>query len=135
MEWAFYFAAFFVWVAVVWVLRCRRYALLQNICDSALTESDHTRRQTLVWFAHYLLTSLELNFEVKAAMSFRGLLATCVLDRILPFSCFSYAFRYAIPSISSVLVATGGFQRNAKRRYADMELLIREFNENCCNSG
>jgi hypothetical protein len=47
----------------------------------------------------------------------------------------SNAFRYAIPSISNVLVATGGFQRNVKRRYADMELLIREFNENCCNSG
>ena len=93
MDWGFYFAVFFVWVAVVWVLRCRRYALLQNVCDSALTESDKTRRQTLVWFAHYLLTSLELNFEVKAAMSFRGLLATCVLDGILQFSYFSDAFK------------------------------------------
>ena len=54
---------------------------------------------------------------------------------VLPLFKFSYAFRYAIPSISSVLVTTGGFQRNVKRRYADMELLIREFNENCCYSG
>ena len=33
----------------------------------------------------------------------------------------------------AILVATGVFQRNVKKRYADMELLIREFNENCCN--
>ncbi len=72
-------AMLFVWVAVVLVLRSRRYAMLQSICNSALSESDATRKRTLVWFAHYLLTSLELNFEVKTAMSFRGLLATCVL--------------------------------------------------------
>ena len=71
-------AMLFVWVVVVLVLRSRRYALLQSICNSALSESDATRQRTLVWFAHYLLTSLELNFEVKTAMSFRGLLATCV---------------------------------------------------------
>jgi hypothetical protein len=78
MEWSVYFGVLFFWVAAVRAMRSRRYALLQNICDSALSESDLTRRQTLVWFAHYLLTSLELNFEVKTAMSFRGLLATCV---------------------------------------------------------
>ena len=78
MEWAVYAAALVVWLAAVRVMRSRRNALLQRICNSALAESDATRQQSLVWFAHYLLTSLELNFEVKTAMSFRGLLATCV---------------------------------------------------------
>ena len=78
MEWQLYAAVLFIWLAVVRVLRSRRRALLQSICKSALSESDPTRQQTLVWFAHYLLTSLELNFEVKTAMSFRGVLATLV---------------------------------------------------------
>jgi hypothetical protein len=42
---------------------------------------------------------------------------------------------YAIPSISKVLVGTGGFLRNMNRRYADMELILREFNENFPNAG
>ena len=78
MEWMICFAILFVWVFSVQFLRFRRHFLLQDICNSALSETDVTRKQTLVWFAHYLLTSLELNFEVKTAMSFRGLLATCV---------------------------------------------------------
>ena len=89
MGWAIFCVLLFVWVLSVRVLRHRRHCLLQNICNAALSETDATRRQTLVWFAHYLLTSLELNFEVKTAMSFRGLLATCVpfgMPLLLPLS-------------------------------------------------
>jgi hypothetical protein len=88
MECTVLFALLFLWVAAVLALRHRRYALLQSICDSALSESDVIRRQTLVWFAHYLLTSLELNFEVKTAMSFRGLLATCAFGEFCRYSSF-----------------------------------------------
>ena len=73
-------------------------------------ESNHIGKST--WRVHNLLTALELVFESWTAMSARGLFLT-----------------YAIPSISSVLHKTGGFDKDVARRYADMELLIREFNE------
>jgi hypothetical protein len=65
------------------------------------------------WRVHNLITACELKFEAWLAMSARGLFLT-----------------YGIPSISAVLHKTGGFDTDTKRRYADMELLIREFNEN-----
>jgi hypothetical protein len=66
-----------------------------------------------VWRVHNLLTANELRYEAWLAMSARGLLLT-----------------YSIPSISGVLIKTGGFEDDVQRRYADMELLIREFSEN-----
>lgn len=65
------------------------------------------------WRIHNLLMAGEMKFEAWMAMSARGLFLT-----------------YGIPSISSVLHKTGGFDHDTARRYADMELLIREFNEN-----
>ena len=61
----------------------------------------------------YALTLCECEFETWCSMTFRGLFHT-----------------YAIPSISKVLQSTNGFQKDTDRRYADMELLIREFIEN-----
>ena len=74
--------------------------------------SDSSMIAASTWRIHNLLTANELVFESWLAMSARGLFLT-----------------YAIPSISSVLTHTGGFNKDVARRYADMELLIREFNE------
>ena len=68
------------------------------------------------WRVHNLLTANELRWEAWVAMSARGLLST-----------------YAIPTISGVLLQTGGFSNDVQRRYADMELLIREFSENAAD--
>ena len=70
------------------------------------------------WRVHNLLTAMDMRLEAWISMSMRGLLST-----------------YAIPSIASLLHSTGGFQEDIQRRYADMELLIREFNENAVDGG
>ena len=70
------------------------------------------RGQRSCWRIHYLLTACELYFETMASFQSRGLLST-----------------YAIPTISKTLQDTGGFERDVQRRYADMEILIQEFNE------
>ena len=127
------------WTGYVAYLRWRRQRFVQSNAEAALAASvsedifdankDIERKQSpptftsgpslnngigaSTWRVHHLLTSTELFFEAWLAMSSRGLFAT-----------------YAIPSISSVLHHTGGFGKDMERRYADMELLIREFNEN-----
>jgi hypothetical protein len=80
--------------------------------EANMNVNEYTISQS-TWRVHNLLTANELVFESFISMSVRGLFLT-----------------YAIPSISSVLQKTGGFNKDVKRRYADMELLIREFNEN-----
>lgn len=98
------------YVIVVQLLRRWRRAHLNQLVDEALDGTGS------VWRVHNILTANELQFEALLSMSARGLLST-----------------YAIPSISGVLLQTQGFSRDVKRRYADMELLIREFNENAAD--
>ena len=83
---------------------------MESLVDAALDGTGS------VWRVHNLLTANELRFEAWIAMSARGLLLT-----------------YAIPSISGVLASTGGFESDVQRRYADMELMIREFNESAAD--
>ena len=71
------------------------------------------KNRDLIYFIHYILTANDLNFECHLSMAVIGLLST-----------------YSIPSISTLLKSTGGFSHDIQRRYADMEILIREFNEN-----
>ena len=116
------------WVTLVWYLRKLRFEHIEKICRKALARRERkgaAENLTLdsdgiygsTWRVHNLLTSVELKFEAWIAMSVRGLFLT-----------------YGIPSISSVLHKTGGFQNDVQRRYADMELLIREFNENAVDN-
>jgi hypothetical protein len=83
---------------------------MESLVDAALDGTGS------VWRVHNLLTANELRFEAWIAMSARGLLLT-----------------YAIPSMSGVLASTGGFESDVQRRYADMELMIREFNESAAD--
>lgn len=69
--------------------------------DLALEALKPDKPLSSTWRVHNLLTANELKFESFISMSARGLLMT-----------------YAIPSISSVLVKTGGFSRDISRRYA-----------------
>lgn len=85
---------------------------MNEVVDDAL-QNPHDGGKGSTWRVHNLLTALEFEFEAWLSMSCRGLFLT-----------------YAIPSVSSVLVKAGGFNKDIQRRYADMELLIREFNEN-----
>jgi hypothetical protein len=114
-----------VYVTAIRYLRSRRNDYIESVVDRALlqrrlktegavegAECDNGEPGS-TWRVHNLLTALELDFEAWLAMSARGLFLT-----------------YAIPSVSSVLFKTGGFNKDVDRRYADMELLIREFNEN-----
>ena len=98
------------YVIVVQLLRRWRKAYLHELVEDALNGTGS------VWRVHNVLTANELQFEAMLSMSVRGLLST-----------------YAIPTISGVLLQTGGFSRDVRRRYADMELLIREFNENAAD--
>ncbi len=107
------------YLACIYYAKRRRRSYMQQKVDEAL-EARHSRctasgdaPKGSVWRVHNLITALDLEFESWWSMSSRGLFLT-----------------YAIPTISSVLYKTGGFERETARRYADMELLIREFNEN-----
>ena len=123
-----------LWISLVWYFRQLRFKYIQRTCTLALSkrreEKNASSSSSLessavdtdgvygsTWRVHNLLTAVELKFEAWVAMSARGLFLT-----------------YGIPSISSVLYKTGGFQKDVKRRYADMELLIREFNENAIDN-
>lgn len=79
--------------------------------DNTSANNDDDIGQS-AWRMHNLLTANELVFESWMAMVSRGLFLT-----------------YAVPSISAVLQHTGGFSKDVDRRYADTELLIREFSE------
>lgn len=100
-------SASLAWLALVRWLKERRREHMEELAVRAIEGSGS------VWRVHNLLTANEFRLEAWLAMSSRGLLLT-----------------YAIPTISSVLVSTGGFASDVERRYADMELLIREFSEN-----
>ena len=113
-----------IYLLLIRHLKQQRDAYMNDLANSALEQlgkspqnsSSSTDSSGTVWRVHNLLTANELRYEAFLAMSSRGLLMT-----------------YAIPSISSVLVRTGGFSKDISRRYADMELLIREFNENAAD--
>lgn len=95
---------FLSYLAFIRYLRHRRANYLENLAQSSLKGAT--------WRVFNLITANDLSFENWLAISARGLLVT-----------------YAIPSISSVLRKTGGFTQDVDRRFADMELLIREFSE------
>ncbi len=92
------------YLVVVKQLKAKRQKNLYNL----LLEPEGN-----IWRVHNLITGLEAAFETHASIATRGLLLS-----------------YTIHSISGPLIKTGGFRRDIQRRYADMELLIREFNEN-----
>ena len=121
------------WLTLCWLLRRWRAQYLEATCQACLEKRREQRDpgKTEIanepdvgslgidgvygsaWRVHNLLMAGDLKFEAFLAMSARGLFLT-----------------YGIPSISSVLQKTGGFSEDTSRRYADMELLIREFCEN-----
>lgn len=108
------------YLGLVRFARWRRDAYMEATASLALrkrrnkeSEGIHNDSKGSTWRVHNVLTALELEFEAWLSMSSRGLFLT-----------------YAIPSISGVLFKTGGFEKETARRYADMEILIREFNEN-----
>ena len=98
------------------------------------------------WRVHNFLTACELKWEAWLAMSARGLFLTYGIPSIarcdlpvyhpspgaplLPSNTPADPPSTPAPRPSSVLHKTGGFDTDTDRRYADMELLIREFNEN-----
>jgi len=135
------------WVLLVAHLRQRRYTFMQENASAALRaikckraaglndaagavtarcpmsaeavcvdeddeDDDEHQIGESTWRIHNLLSGNELVFEAWISMVARGLFLT-----------------YAIPSISAVLQHTGGFCTDVDRRYADTELLIREFSE------
>mmetsp|Transcript_24378 Transcript_24378/g.54973 ORF Transcript_24378/g.54973 Transcript_24378/m.54973 type:complete len:449 (-) Transcript_24378:374-1720(-) len=131
------FGAICIYVLLIYSLRERRQEHIASLASAALLAKAHSETWKAhsslsycphsgaqdrllfsgsTWRVHNLITSLELPFECSLAMSARGLFLT-----------------YAVPSISSVLKKTGGFERDVQRRYADMELLIREFNDNAAD--
>eukprot|EP00039_Didymoeca_costata_P020674 m.342081 g.342081 ORF g.342081 m.342081 type:complete len:414 (+) comp20885_c0_seq1:340-1581(+) len=113
-----------VYMLGVAYLRRQRRLFLEQLCQEAVDnhkknlkkqpaqELDENKTAT-IWRANSILTANELRFESVFSISCRGLFLT-----------------YSIPSISNVLTKTGGFQRDMKRRYADMEILLREVSEN-----
>lgn len=86
--------------------RCYIKSLIENI-------SDRNDKTEAIWEAFDILTNNEFVFEMELSLQARGLLTT-----------------YGIPTISSVLKMTAGFEKEVHRRYADMTLLISEFLEN-----
>jgi len=98
------------------LLRKERESQIKNLGKKLSDDEGVSKRarSATAWKVHYLVTANELAWDIRLAMAARGLLST-----------------YAIPTISTLLRSTGGFQKDVQRRYADMELLIREFNENC----
>ena len=124
---SFAFGLGLAWVTTVYLLRLWRAQYMAASCEAALRfRRDGVKQQEKAlgevpmdgvygsaWRVHNLLMAVELKFEAWMAMSARGLFLT-----------------YGVPSIATVLHKTGGFDKDTHRRYADMELLIREFNEN-----
>ena len=115
------FSIILIYFSIISYLRQLRFEYIQNICKKAIkkrngeynkNENKENLEEASTWRIHNLITACELKFEALVAMNTRGLFIT-----------------YAIPSISSVLHKTGGFDHDTDRRYADMELLIREFCE------
>jgi len=115
------------YVVFIAYLRHERRRYMANLTSNALKvmrkrrvamvpEEDEEDEGGSVWRVHNIVTACELRFEAWLSMSVRGLLST-----------------YAIPSIASTLQTTSGFKSDLHRRYADMELLIREFNENAAD--
>ena len=96
------------WILVV-VIRKWRVSFIDSLAIKGLREKN----RDIIYYVHYILTANELKYECALSMAAIGLLST-----------------YAIPTISSLLKSTGGFSTDIQRRYADMEILIREFNEN-----
>jgi len=94
------------YLAVVYWLRKKRYEFIEEIASAALENRKCKDKESSkavsasTWRVHNLLTACELKFEAWIAMSARGLFLT-----------------YAIPSISSVLHKTGGFDHDTHRRY------------------
>ncbi len=103
------FLAILLYWCLVRIVRQWRYHFINSMAMKGIKEKN----RDLIYFVHYILTANDLNFECHLSMAVIGLLST-----------------YSIPSISTLLKSTGGFSHDIQRRYADMEILIREFNEN-----
>jgi hypothetical protein len=102
--------------------RHQRYLYLQEMCREVLNEdpknlpcssSSISPFYNKYWKILSILSESELNMEFILSLSARGLLST-----------------YAIPTISTLLHSTGGFQRDVKRRFADMVMILNEYGEN-----
>ena len=98
-----------VYINYCYLQRKRRREYFEN-----LLQDDNNKESQ--WEAFHMLTTNDLQFEFQTSLETRGLVST-----------------YGIPTISSLLKSTGGFERDAQRRYADMSLLISEFLENNSN--
>ncbi len=103
----FYIVCFY-WLLVVLIRQWR-----SHFVNSLAIKGIKEKNRDIIYYVHYILTANELKYECHLSMAVIGLLST-----------------YSIPTISSLLKSTGGFSSDIQRRYADMEILIREFNEN-----
>lgn len=117
-----------VYVVYVRLLRRKRFNQIQEAATAAL---ELRRNRTNEKCNH-----LAQNHSVNAVDTIHGIYHTISLGEMEFEAWISMTTRallhtYAIPTISKVLYSTGGFSaKGVDRRYADMEMLIREFVEN-----